>query len=133
MCIKQFLKSWLPLLLWMSAIFFVSAQPSADIPDAGQWDLLVKKGAHFVAYGILAVLAFRVVNRGKRPFLTAFLISVLYAMSDEYHQTFVAGRNGTMVDVLIDASGAAFALWLLAQNKLNLKWMRPATQASDPP
>jgi VanZ family protein len=40
----------------------------------------------------------------------AFVVSVLYAASDEYHQTFVPGRNGTPVDVGVDAVGALVAL-----------------------
>lgn len=42
----------------------------------------------------------------------AWGLSVLYALSDEYHQTFVPGRNGTFVDLLIDASGALVGLLL---------------------
>ena len=130
---KKFLKNWLPLFLWMSLIFLFSSRSSSELPNAGQWDLLLKKGAHFVAYGILAILAYRAVKGRKRPFFTALLLSVLYAISDEFHQTFVPGRNGTLIDVLLDSSGALFGLWLFTWNKLNPKWMKPATSASDQP
>ena len=48
-----------------------------------------------------------------RCIATAFLLAVLFAASDEWHQTFVSDRDGNARDVLIDAAGAAFAaLWL---------------------
>ncbi len=104
---------WLPLLLAMGVIFFVSNQPSADLPNFGLWDVLVKKTGHFLAYAGLALLALRAVWGGKRPYLTATIIVLLYASSDEFHQTFIAGRTGTPIDVLIDMGGALTCLWLV--------------------
>ena len=101
---------WLPLLTWMGLIFILSDQTKTDIPSFGVWDLLVKKGAHFLAYGVLAVLALRAVGDVKRPYAIAFIIAVLYAASDEFHQTFVLGRNGQWLDVIIDSAGALTAL-----------------------
>jgi hypothetical protein len=49
----------------------------------------------------------------SEPQMLAFVLTVLYAVSDEYHQTFVPGRNGTPADALIDAAGAGLGLWLL--------------------
>lgn len=96
----------------MAVIFWFSDQPSDTIADFGPWDLLVKKGAHIIGYAGLAVAAYIATGR----YWLAWLIAVLYAASDEYHQTFIPGRNGTAVDVLIDAVGAAvglFVLWLI--------------------
>lgn len=104
---------WLPLLLAMSAIFFVSHQPSVDLPNFGLWDLGFKKASHFLAYAGLALLALRAVLEGKRPYLTAFTIVFLFSLSDEYHQTFIPGRNGTLADVFIDMCGALSCLFLL--------------------
>ena len=42
----------------------------------------------------------------KKTGILSFLFSVIYALSDEFHQTFVPGRDGNIVDVLIDSSGA---------------------------
>jgi VanZ family protein len=42
---------------------------------------------------------------------TAVVISVLYAISDEYHQHFVHGRHGSPIDVLIDSVGIAIVAW----------------------
>lgn len=101
----------------MGIIFFVSHQPAEAIPHAGAWDLLLKKGAHFAAYAIFAALAYWAVQDWQRPFFVAFLLTMLYAASDEYHQTFIPGRNGTLMDVLIDTAGGLFALGLLMLRK----------------
>ncbi|HEX6383323.1 MAG TPA: VanZ family protein [Anaerolineae bacterium] len=106
---------WLPLLLWMAVIFIMSHQPSDNIPAFGFWDLLVKKGGHFLGYAVLSLLAYRVTIGARRPFLWAFLITALYAISDEFHQTLVDGRNGKLLDVLIDCAGAAASLYLIRQ------------------
>jgi hypothetical protein len=46
------------------------------------------------------------------------LSSSLYALTDEFHQTFTPGRNGTLVDVAIDMSGALTCLWLVHWRQL---------------
>ena len=93
----------------MALIFALSAQPKHGIiPSFGAWDLLVKKGAHLMGYAILAWLWHRALN-GRKPW-TAWCIAVLYAASDELHQSFVLGRNAQLVDVGIDALGATLGL-----------------------
>ena len=93
---------WLPLIVWMAAIFYLSDQQKQDIPAFGTWDLLIKKGSHFSAY-VVHVSACPA--RNTQPLL-ALLLAVAFAASDEYHQSFVPGRHGTVVDVLIDSVGA---------------------------
>jgi VanZ family protein len=112
---KRFLKYWLPPLIWMTVIFVVSAQPS--LPSApARWDTLLKKAMHALAYGTLAWLYLRAL-RGSFP-ETSWLrvaswgLAFVYALSDEYHQTFVPGRNGTLMDVTIDGLGAGGAMLL---------------------
>ncbi len=117
-------RRWLPLLFWMAAIFFMSNQPSEALPVYGPWDWLIKKGAHFLAYALLAVLAFRVTREGPRPYLTAFLIAFIYAISDEIHQLFIDGRHGTAVDVVIDSLGAFTALLLIYRKQITTNWER---------
>jgi len=111
----------------MAAIFYVSQQPSTDLPSFGLWDLAVKKAGHFLAYAGLALLALRAVWGGKRPYLATALIVFLYALSDEFHQTFTPGRNGTLVDVAIDMSGALTCLWLVHWRQLT---PQPGSHAS---
>ncbi|MCP4425990.1 MAG: VanZ family protein, partial [Chloroflexi bacterium] len=59
---------------------------------------------------LLAWLLLRAMGEAERPYLYAFIITVLYAVSDEFHQTFVPGRGGRLPDVLIDALGGLTAL-----------------------
>ena len=105
----------LPPVLWMGVIFILSAQRTLpEYPDT-LLDSILKKAAHIIEYGILAFLLQRALSRGQgalsRPALIAsFVVSVLYAASDEYHQTFVPGRNGTLMDVGFDTVGALVAL-----------------------
>jgi VanZ family protein len=102
----------------MATIYAFSAQPSLPHAPAPWWDLLVKKGAHMAAYAILVVLWWRLLalRSSKRLALgLAGLLAVLYAVSDEFHQTYVPGRNGSLLDVGIDTGGvlvAAGALWM---------------------
>ena len=63
------------------------------LPNYGIWDLLIKKAGHFIAYAILAVFVFRGTMEWKRPYLWAFLITAVYAMSDEFHQQFCGGAT----------------------------------------
>lgn len=76
------------------------------MPEYGQWDLLIKKAGHFIAYAILALLG----RWAGLNSISALLLSLAYAVSDEFHQRFVPGRNGTPLDVIIDGLGAATAL-----------------------
>jgi VanZ family protein len=110
------LARWSAVALWMALIFAFSAQsrlPSALEPLL---DLLLKKGAHFSGYAVLAALLWRALGWRRHAWRWAWLLATLYASSDEWHQSFVANRHPAATDVLIDACGAATALlivWLL--------------------
>jgi VanZ family protein len=113
---------WLAVILWMGLIFAVSDMPSIATPFEPVYDFTFKKFAHVTEYGILTGLLFGAVRMHIRhrgyALLLAALIAVLYAFSDEWHQTFVPGREGTLRDVAIDALGAAGAsLWLRSNAK----------------
>ena len=110
-----------PPLLAMALIFFLSAQPSDEVERAW-WDVLLRKLAHFTEYAVLTALWWRAL-RGLGLRFTAALaaavgISLGYAVTDELHQTFVEGRHGTPVDVLIDAAGMATAAAVIALLRL---------------
>ncbi|MBE9472094.1 MAG: VanZ family protein [Chloroflexi bacterium] len=113
---KRFLWHWFPPLAWMGLIFVLSAQP--DLPHAaGRWlDLLLKKAGHAAVYGVLAWLYRRTLRRhiptGTVLRAVSIGLAVAYAASDEYHQTFVPGRNGNLVDVAVDGVGACGAMLL---------------------
>ena len=114
----ELLYYWLPVPFWMGLIFALSSQPSLPSHPNGLVDFVLKKGSHAAEYGILAFLFWRALSKGKgacaaTPYTSAFVLTVLYALSDEYHQTFVAGRNGRIGDVGVDALGAVLALLLI--------------------
>jgi len=125
--LKQILPRWLPALVMMSVIFLFSSQPSEKLPDLGRADHLFKKGGHMLGYGLLALSYWNGFgwDRRKRPI--AWLSAVLYAATDEFHQSFVAGRSPSIWDVLVfDNLGALIALWLAG---LFLKQKRPDENA----
>jgi VanZ family protein len=106
---------WLPPLALMAVIFFLSAQPSLD-SGLGLIDQIGRKVLHFAEYALLCFLCWRALEPSTNPrraVLLAFVLASAYAVTDEYHQSFVEGRHGTPVDWLIDSAGAAAAaLWL---------------------
>jgi len=95
-----------PVLAVMVLIFGLSAQPDLS-SGLGAWDTLLRKLAHVTIYAILWLTVARAMQ-WRRPFL-ATVIALLYAVSDEVHQSFVAGRHGSPVDVGIDAVGMGLA------------------------
>ena len=119
---------WLPLLLWCGAIFLLSHQPRAALPrvdahvdyepgDVDSWlgnlgidrDVILKKGSHLLAYGLLALLAFWACENLHQ----AFWLALLYAILDEMHQGLIPERTARLADVLLDGMGAASILLLL--------------------
>lgn len=136
---------WLPVvILWMILIFLFSSQPAEESEEvslsigraissvvvenynelsmeeqeeiARKVDFPLRKMAHATEYAILALLLWFV----TRHCLPAFLITVVYAATDEFHQLFVAGRSARVMDVAIDAAGAVvmlFIVWLVSRKK----------------
>ena len=104
----QFVRNWLPVLVWAAVIFSFSSIPDLGT-GLGTWDLVLRKLAHTTEYAILGALLVRATGRAW----LALTIGTLYAVSDEVHQVFVAGRHGSPIDVAIDAVGVAIgiALW----------------------
>ena len=95
---------WLPLVLWAGLIFTLSSIPSLH-SGLGTWDLILRKCAHVTEYAILAFLLRRAV---ATPWAAA--AAFLYACSDEYHHSFVVGREGRPRDVAIDSIGIVIGL-----------------------
>lgn len=92
----------------MALIFYLSAQEAVG-PSLPEWTRPI---AHFSEYFLLAALWSWALAPllGRRALLAAALISFLYAISDEFHQSFVPGRESDPLDVLADALGIAAAL-----------------------
>jgi VanZ family protein len=126
--IRAVIWAWGPPLALMLAIFIASAQPK-NAPPAGSessvyvsgvmpifpggWDALIKKSAHVITYGGLALLTLRALRlHGVPPREAAYLAIVLavsYALTDELHQSFVTGRRSSVIDIGFDYIGAVCA------------------------
>ncbi|MBI4051858.1 MAG: VanZ family protein [Elusimicrobia bacterium] len=117
----KMLKLWVPVVIWAGAIFYFSSIPNLST-GWGIYDLILRKGAHMTEYFILAALlgrAFRGsgVSIYPRCFWAAFLVAILYAFSDEYHQSFVVGRGSSGWDVCFDSLGACLGSYLYLKLK----------------
>lgn len=130
---------WMPVILWMLVIFYLSSQ-SADqsnqlsmgvtvriyeavnilLPEleVDVFNHMVRKYAHFFAYMILGILSVNALYlngiKDRKAILYSFIISFLYAISDEIHQIFVPGRAGQVMDVLIDSLGGIIGIAIYA-------------------
>ncbi len=83
--------------------------------------LVIRKIAHMTEYFILYLLTFRLTGQYypvRKALWLSLLITVGYAGTDEFHQRFIPGRVGTIVDLGIDSLGACFALLLTYLRKL---------------
>lgn len=107
---------WLPPAAWAAAILAVSSIP--DLNSGLEYDFPLRKLAHAVEYAVLAGLlrrAFAGQFPGRGPLWASgcsFIVAALFAISDEWRQSFVPGRRGAASDVAIDAAGAAAFLGL---------------------
>jgi VanZ family protein len=102
-------------LVWAGVIFAFSATPHLRVAEAADLDFILRKAGHMAAFGILAVLLWRslTLSAVRQAFVWSFVLTVAYAATDEFHQSFTAGRNASGVDVSIDAAGAVIALLAL--------------------
>lgn len=122
----------------MAGIYYFSDQPNSNKVSEemfGNWNYFVRKGAHVTEYAVLFFLSLwccvsRMDNDDEtepieiskvQRFLSKctlpILFSILYACSDEWHQSFVPGRSSLVSDVFIDSAGiiiAAGLSWLFA-------------------
>lgn len=131
--------TWVPAILIMILIFIYSSKPAdisgqesmavtdyiytvyenisgqtesteERIENVSSLETVVRKGAHFTEYAMLAAaIAWPLRRRGLLGYSLLFAtmgLTVFYVMTDEFHQTFVPGRSGEIRDVLIDSVGA---------------------------
>jgi VanZ family protein len=129
---------WLPPALWTCVILLASFDPFSashsgplletiitaivghSLPPA-QFDavhFVVRKAAHLTEYGILGGLLFRAVRDERKGWsvrwsAASVLIAAVVASTDEWHQTFIPSRTGTVSDVVLDTVGAAVAQILI--------------------
>lgn len=105
----RWLFNWGPAILTMGLIFIASSTSGSDIPDFGVMNPLFMNGGHFVGYALLGAAFLHALNRqgslGRSRFLTAGVLVVLYAISDEWHQSFTPDRHPSLTDIFIDTAG----------------------------
>jgi VanZ family protein len=119
-----FLKLWLPVGLWCGVIFYLSSLPNLAT-SWGIWDLIFRKIAHITEYGILAFLIWRAILHSikvnlSKTYALSGAVSLLYAISDEIHQSFVPTRHASIYDILIDGLGIGLMLYFLIIRKKNV-------------
>jgi len=135
----RLISRYLPLLFWLGFMSFASSDEfsanntSRIIGPLVMWlfphtspeglatvHLIVRKAAHFTEYGILAFLAARAFRTSPGPFLSrhwfiaALLLIAIYALIDEYHQSFVPSRTASVYDSMIDVAGGLTILLFLS-------------------
>lgn len=141
---------YLPLIAWMAFISFAStgnfsAGNTSRIigplvlwlfPNTSPETMLVihavtRKIAHLAEYALLGILAARAFRGSplqglrERWFLTSLVLVIVYALIDEYHQSFVPSRTGTIYDSLIDIGGGLAALVIVSRRD----WFRRASNS----
>lgn len=115
-----------PMIAVMGTIFFLSHQPSTTLPlpQIPGFDKL----AHATVYACLAgsvIYAVPIRFRTVKPLLTAMtvvLFCLVYGISDEYHQSFIPGREPSFGDLLADTTGAVLlaVTWYYSFRRRNI-------------
>jgi VanZ family protein len=133
---RRLLTLWLPVVVWMAAIFIGSSQQGLPTPESAVWDTLIKKTGHVLEYSLLGVLLWRACHGSMErttneeaglsatsampanpgllvPSVLTMILGGLYAASDELHQSFVPTRHGNLRDVTIDTVAVTLGMILL--------------------
>ena len=117
---------WMLVIVWMVLIFIGSSIPAQDFPDAPKQISIV---VHFIEFFVLAILLQYALNRGFRTKVklvsvaTAFLVTVFYGFTDEFHQMFVPGRVPDPMDLTINTVGALAAciVFAIVSSRISIK------------
>ena len=112
--LRNFTKFWFPVLLYSAIIFYVSNQASLD---SGLTLPYIDKVFHLGEYALYGMLVYRAVSHSfawtdkKHHIILAFLCSVIFAVSDEWHQSYVPGRDASFADVFADILGVGIGIY----------------------
>lgn len=119
---SKILKFWFPVILYSGIIFGMSSIPFQDKkPPFFHFDKVI----HFFEYAPYGFLVARARGGAKSGlagggvFVFVVLFSLLYACSDEFHQSFVGGRDSSVWDAAADTLGAAMGalIYLKVRNR----------------
>ncbi|MFA6410195.1 MAG: VanZ family protein [Candidatus Buchananbacteria bacterium] len=101
--------NWLAVIAWLAVIFYFSNQPNLKSEFEPLWDLIFRKIAHMAEFFVLAYLFFNALSKNKvslkKKLFLVLILTFLSAVFDEYHQSFIANRVASPVDVGIDSLG----------------------------
>lgn len=128
----KLLSRYLPLVVWLAFISYASSDsfnasntsriigplvlwlfPNTSPETMATIHFITRKIAHFTEYAILGFLAARAFRTYDWWFLISAVLVVVYALIDEYHQSFVPSRTASIFDSLIDMSGGLTALLIV--------------------
>jgi len=134
--VGRFLSRYLPLVVWLAFIFFASSDnfsaantsriigplvlwlfPNTSPETLATIHFITRKLAHFTEYAILGFLAARAFRTSPRWFLISAVLIVVYALLDEYHQSFVPSRTASVFDSFIDMAGGIAALIVVSRKR----------------
>ena len=97
---------------WLVVIFCFSSIPDLKSSLPSKYDFILRKGAHFTEYFVLAFFSLKIFayeelkdKKFDYKILFVFLVIFFCAASDEFHQSFVINRHFAIRDILIDFSG----------------------------
>lgn len=108
-------RRWFPAIVICVVIFVFSARQGTAVTQDYFWNYLANKTAHLFLYFVLCFAFYR----GTKNVTVAVVLTVIYGISDEFHQQFVPTRTGQITDVIIDSVAAITAgliLWTFYQN-----------------
>jgi VanZ family protein len=103
---------WLPVIIIMSTIFYLSSLPGKEIIAAGLGPEPFHIGGHFFMYFFLYIALYR----ATKSHWKSLLIVILYSLADEYHQIYTPGRSASLKDLIVDTSAGLVAgglIWTL--------------------
>jgi len=119
--------------LYMLAIWVMSSHPDDAVVEFGAWDRIIKESLHLIEFAILYGLfvLFFIVDGTFTPRISVIIavISSLYGLVDEIHQSFVPSRSATVIDFVKDVTGVLVLYVVMKQtyfkNKTWIaKWLR---------
>lgn len=100
---------WIPVYIICSTIFYFSSLSTAPNIFVLEPSDLQK---HFFVYVVLSLFSFIAISNTKslekNPGLYTIMFVFLFAVSDEFHQSFVAGRIGELKDIIVDFFSSLF-------------------------
>lgn len=123
--LKKIFYYWLPAILWMIVIFSLSSKQKVSVSPDTLTNFILLKTLHMIEYAGLFFWLFRATtsiltkNHLSEKLSLALFITIIYAISDEIHQTYVPFREGIIRDVAIDSIGA-YIMYIYIKNHYQL-------------